>query len=583
MRSHFKLGVVCLLIAVFSAVVPAEGAELKDLGLEVRLTDAKVPLRLGAPEYVDKASRPISITRADLLVSAFSLRREDGSWLETAQWYACFRHDTNRIRAKVEGVPVRKYTAIRFVIGLDARTDQSDPNQYPAEHPLNPLVNGMHWGWLGGYIFSALEGQWTKVDGSRGGFSYHLAGEPQRMTIELPVDLDVAKSGTVQVNFDIASVMRKIDIAKLGDSTHSRNNDPRATAIRKLVQEAFSIGGLSPETYQDTDSPAARETGVGTPYPLQISKRLPQVTLPPDNIPTLEGVSLGKRLFHETKLSSNDKQSCASCHGVKNAFTDHSRRFSIGVNGDVGTRNSMPLFNLLWQKEFFWDGRAPSLRAQALIPIEDPHEMAASLPKVVTILKSHSDYPDLFAKAFGSPEITKERIGLALEQFQTTLISQESKFDRALRKADALTPDEQRGLQLFLTEHDPPRQLFGADCFHCHGGNLFTNSGFSNNGLDADPLPSGRASVTKQTADQGKFRVPSLRNIALTAPYMHDGRFATLEEVVDHYNHGVKRSSTLDPNLAKHPKEGLGLSAADKKALVAFLKCLTDEEFVKPR
>ena len=161
-------------------------------------------------------------------------------------------------------------------------------------------------------------------------------------------------------------------------------------------------------------------------------------------------------------------------------------------------------------------------------------------------------------------------------------MSQESKFDRAARKLTALTAQEQRGLQLFVTEHDPARGLRGADCFHCHGGNLFSNHEFMNNGLDERDGDLGRMEVTKSEADRAKFKVPSLRNVALTAPYMHDGRFATLEEVIEHYNGPMNRSRTLDPNLAKHPEAGLGLSAEEKAALVAFLKTLTDEQFVSP-
>ncbi len=146
-----------------------------------------------------------------------------------------------------------------------------------------------------------------------------------------------------------------------------------------------------------------------------------------------------------------------------------------------------------------------------------------------------------------------------------------------------LTVQEQRGLELFVTEHDPARGLRGADCFHCHGGNLFSNHQFMNNGLKERAGDLGRLEVTKSAADRGKFKVPSLRNIALTAPYMHDGRFATLAEVVAHYNGPLHRSATLDPNLAKHPVAGLNLSAEDQAALVAFLKTLTDEQFVQPQ
>jgi cytochrome c peroxidase len=185
----------------------------------------------------------------------------------------------------------------------------------------------------------------------------------------------------------------------------------------------------------------------------------------------------------------------------------------------------------------------------------------------------------VFAKAFGSAEITTDRIAKALEQFLLTLVSQESRFDRAARKVGELTESEKRGLQLFVTEFDPKRGLRGADCFHCHGGTLFASQPFASNGLELAEDDLGRMAVTKNAADRGKFKTPSLRNVALTAPYMHDGRFNTLEEVVEHYSSGVRRSATLDPNLAKHPEAGIQLTAQEKADLVAFLKTLTDESF----
>ena len=239
----------------------------------------------------------------------------------------------------------------------------------------------------------------------------------------------------------------------------------------------------------------------------------------------------------------------------------------------------MPLFNLAWAKEFFWDGRAKSLREQALMPIQDAHEMAQVLPVLVQKLSADETLRGAFSQVFGTAEITSERIGLALEQFMLTLVSQDSKFDRVQRGAAEFTAQEMRGFQLFLTEHDPFRGLRGADCFHCHGGPLFTNHQFINIGLPGVTDP-GRYAVTHDPADEGKFRTPSLRNVAVTAPYMHDGRIQTLEEVVDHYDHGVVKGKTLDPNLAKHPDSGMKLSAEQKAALVAFLRTLTDEAFI---
>jgi cytochrome c peroxidase len=242
----------------------------------------------------------------------------------------------------------------------------------------------------------------------------------------------------------------------------------------------------------------------------------------------------------------------------------------------------MALFNLAWHGEMFWDGRAKTLRDQVLMPVQDKHEMNEALPRVVAKLKEDAACKAEFKRAFGSEEISSERIAMALEQHLLSLTSQDSKFDRATRKLDKLTDSEARGLKLFVTEFDPTHGLRGADCFHCHGGMLFTNHAFHNNGLTLTADDIGREAVTKSAADRGKFKVPSLRNIALTAPYMHDGRFQTLEEVVEHYDHGVQRTGTLDPNLAKHPAQGLGLTTQEKADLVAFLKTLTDESLLTP-
>jgi cytochrome c peroxidase len=212
-----------------------------------------------------------------------------------------------------------------------------------------------------------------------------------------------------------------------------------------------------------------------------------------------------------------------------------------------------------------------------LVPIQDHAEMDETLDRVTAKLAAKEGYPSLFTAAFGAPEITAEKIGLALENFLLTLTSYDAKFDRAMRGQAVLNDDERRGFELFMTEYDPRTRQFGADCFHCHGGPLFSDHQFHNNGLASDGSDPGRFRVTGLEEDRDKFATPSLRNVALTGPYMHDGRFATLQEVVEHYSTGVQRSATLDPNLAKHPDGGLHLSAEDRRALVAFLKTLTEE------
>lgn len=302
--------------------------------------------------------------------------------------------------------------------------------------------------------------------------------------------------------------------------------------------------------------------------------------IPADNLLTNAGVQLGRMLFYETMLSKDGTMSCASCHKPEYTFNDN-RRFSVGVDGSDGRRNSMSVSNLAWHNNgFFWDGRAKTLREQALKPIQDPLEMNETLENVVEKLKASKIYIEQFEKAFADPEITAEKLGLALEQFMHTMVSYESKYDKWQKGEVQLTESEERGRVLFFTEKDPLNGIKGGECFHCHNGFDFSNHSITNNGLDSDAEFSdlGRFEVTGNPADKAKFKTPSLRNIELTAPYMHDGRFVVLEEVIDHYNSGIKQSSTLDP-LLYNIQSGLELTAQDKADLVNFLKTLTDKKF----
>ena len=526
----------------------------------------------------------ISVNRLDGLLSQLALQREDGSWLESKDWYVFLSAGKEKLVGVADGLPAEAFKAIRFRVGVDEKTDTSDPNVWMPDHPLHPDVCGLHWGWNLGYVFLAVEGRWEPAPDKISGFSYHLAGAFNPMMVELPASFSAQRSITIRLSLDVASILANGAALRESLSTHSREGDALAVALKERVGRAFRVESVSTDLYQDT--PAARSPARPLPaganfFRLAVSERLPRIKLPEDNPLTIEGVELGRRLFHDARLSRNNSQSCASCHDRSLAFTDGRER-SIGSEGQVGRRNAMTLVNLAWLDAFFWDGRAKSLREQVLLPIQDRHEMNETLERVVEKVEKDRQYQSQFKAAFGSNEVTADGIGLALEQFLLTLTSQESKFDRAARKLTKLTEQEQRGLTLFVTEHDPARGLRGADCFHCHGGNLFSNHQFMNNGLEERSGDRGRMAVTKQASDRGKFKVPTLRNVELTAPYMHDGRFATLEEVVEHYNGPLHRSATLDPNLAKHPESGLGLSVDDKAALVAFLKTLTDESFVSP-
>lgn len=330
------------------------------------------------------------------------------------------------------------------------------------------------------------------------------------------------------------------------------------------------------------DEPEVTITKDETPYTFEKGS-FPMPNLPTDNPLTVQGVELGRMLFYEKMLSKDGSQACASCHDQNNGFSD-SARFSIGVEMLPGKRQAMPIFNMAWHtNQFFWDGRANLLRDQALKPIQDPLEMNETLENVITKLSASEMYRNQFMRAFGSETVTEEKIALAMEQFMLSIVSHDSKYDKYLAGEVQLTASEERGRILFESEYNPFFPMTsGADCAHCHGGNNFDNNQYMNNGLDTDANISdiGREGVTMNSADKAKFKVPSLRNIAVTAPYMHDGRFQTLMEVIDHYNHGIQTSATTDPALMNTQQTGLMLTQTDKEDIINFLKTLTDETYL---
>ena len=538
------------------------------------------PLRLHQSESKTEASETWTATRLSYLVSGVFLQREDDSWLrlpETVDW---MNAATQRNTLDLDDVPSGTYKAIRFHVGVDARENATDPATRGPDHPLNPRINGLHWSWQGGYIFLALEGNWRGADGQTKGYAFHLGGDAFRTEVTLPCSMTLPATKTVVVQLDLATVLKGVSFDRDGATTHSREGDALAVTLRDNLRESFRLASVNSMAAHRSTGAVEAPPGIGARRPLAAGASFPQPKLPGDNPLTDERMALGRMLFNEKALSRDGTISCASCHDAKTALTDPAR-FSTGLDGRVGDRNAMPLFNLAWKDSFFWDGRAASLREQALIPIEDHREMDETVERVLSKLKKQERYSAAFRKAFGTPDITAERLGMAIENFLLTLTSHHSKFDRSRRGEETLTADEQRGFELFMMEREPRLGTMGADCFHCHGGALFTDHQFRNNGLPINPADTGRHRVTGVGLDRGTFATPSLRNIALTAPYMHDGRFSTLEEVLDHYSEGVKRTPTLDPNLAKHPDGGLHLSAEDKRCVIAFLHTLTDIQFAE--
>ncbi|MDB5087332.1 MAG: Cytochrome-c peroxidase [Mucilaginibacter sp.] len=315
-------------------------------------------------------------------------------------------------------------------------------------------------------------------------------------------------------------------------------------------------------------------------YPANFGNR---INVPDDNQTTKQGVYLGRLLFYEKKLSANNTLSCASCHQQDKAFTD-GKAFSEGVDHVLTTRNSMSLVNLLWARKFFWDGRAGSLEDQAITPMTNPHEMGQSLEISVKKISNTVTYPALFKLVYGDETITSDRICKAISQFERTLISCNSRYDQYLSNAYQPARQELNGMNLFMNGPNPEKGIRGANCAHCHGGAKTYKELFHNNGLDSIPKDAGIEALTGLAADRGRFKVPTLRNIALTAPYMHDGRFKTLNEVVDHYSDHLKESEALSTFLRGESNDiggkTLHLRPEEKKDIIAFLDMLTDSTFI---
>ena len=347
-----------------------------------------------------------------------------------------------------------------------------------------------------------------------------------------------------------------------------------------FISVFYLIGCKRDPSVNERTIPTPPGTSTPTPYKLQLPASFPKMKIPVYNPLTEEGVALGRKLFYDPLLSGNNKQSCEGCHQQNASFVDLNVRLSKGSTGAIGFRNSMPLFNVGYANAWFWDGRAKTLEEQIFHPITSQMEMNQDPNTIGSELSVNPQYRKMFTDAFGEGEINFDKTAKALAQFLRTIIAYTPKsFDTSL-----LSAAEKRGLFVFNDENK-------GDCFHCHElGNFMTNFKFANNGLNIDPTTDqGLASVTRVGDDLGKFKVPSLINIKYTAPYMHDGRFKTLREVLDFYDHGFhynNQNLSLDGNLIKHvdpftrkpiPRKW---NEQDKDDLIAFLNGLTDESLL---
>lgn len=300
----------------------------------------------------------------------------------------------------------------------------------------------------------------------------------------------------------------------------------------------------------------------------------PNTTFNFENNPlTQKGFELGKKLFYDGRLSSDGIISCGFCHIQRDAFTHHGHSFSHGVGDNIGTRNAPPIQNMAFQNVYMWDGATNDLNLLSILPISNHIEMNGNFNTILASLSADPAYRKLFQQAFPGKPIDTEHMLKALGQFLALLTSSNSKFDQYRRNENnvSLTKTEMEGYA-----------IFNQKCASCHATDLFTDNSFRNNGLPINIQINdlGRYNVTQIESDKYKFKVPSLRNIEKTAPYMHDGRFYTLEAVLNHYSSGMVNSATLDPSLTNNGTLGIPLTSQEKAKLIAFLKTLTDNEFL---
>ncbi|HVJ46558.1 MAG TPA: cytochrome c peroxidase [Luteolibacter sp.] len=434
---------------------------------------------------------------------------------------------------------------------------------------------------LGSSVFAQLpSGTTFQFSAPRSGTARLALSDAGNHSFEIQSSTDLKVWTNVETwKIHNGSFARELPMDTVGQPTlfYRAFHDPAAPVAKDAadVSDALKLPSV-PANYANPALPAR----------FQVQPILGQDNTPADNPVTNAGATLGRVIFYDKRLSLNQTISCSSCHQAAHGFSDP-RKFSVGFNGGHTSRNSMGLTNARWYQRaaFFWDERAETLEDQVLQPIQNATEMGMTLPAVVARLSAEPFYETLFTDAFGDSAVTSERIAFALAQFVRSIVSTNTKFDAGLAV----------NFTNFTAEENTGRQIFNGagNCAACHGtDNFVPGPAINNNGLENPYVDKGVGEITGRARDEGLFKVPSLRNIELTAPYMHDGRFATLEEVVEFYNSGIVAHPNLSPPLCvggpTGPPRRLNLTAAQKAALVAFLKTITetsltsDEKFSDP-
>ncbi|MCK6554726.1 hypothetical protein L6Q96_09130 [Candidatus Binatia bacterium] len=500
--------------------------------------------------YTNAAGNRYGVMRLQYFVSDFVLEREgmDPVRLDDIHYVDLAEPATLQYTPSTP-IPPGSYTGVSFVFGIPRAKNVSNAFVRPPESLMEwPDMMG------GGYHYMKLEGRFVDRQQQIANYKLHtgmLMGMDYSVPVALPdlaIDVDDDEV-EVEIAMDIAEWLQDPNVYDFNDYMPGMmGNAPAQRTAQQNGWNVFALGYVGPPEQRP---PAV----VPEPYVIELPANVPiPMIVPADNPTTVEGVALGRRLYYDSRLDGIGNRACATCHLQQTAFTSNR---TTGILAHI---------NLAFADAFLWDGKVQGTLEEVMrFEVEEFFE--ADMSRVA----ADPVYLDMFTRAFGPGPITTRKAAYALAQFQRTLVSFDSKLDRYLRGEESLTDAERRGAMLFYSET--------GDCFHCHGTTLFTDNRFHNTGLDTEPPRKGLADITGDAADNGKFKTPTLRNIALTAPYMHDDRYATLAEVIDFYSEGLQYSATVDPLMKNVAQGGVRLTTEEKADLLAFLLTLTDLSF----